>query len=159
MKTKTILFFGIVFMAAVSLPVFAHGPGWGNASRGNGYNNDCPYSGYGGENLTQEQRLELNALRDEYRANTDKIRDQLRDKRYSMQTELNREQSDELKVRALQSEISELMSQMDSARIDHMLKAKKVDHDISSRSFRNGGHYRGDRCYGRSRDIQPEETF
>lgn len=135
MKKTIILIIGIVCMAAVSTLVFAHGPGWGGASRGGGYYYDCPYTDYDGASLTQEQRMELDTLRQEYLTQTDKIRDRLRDKRYEMNTELNRENPDEQKIRGLQKEISELKGQMDSARIDHILKAKKVDPDIDTRSF------------------------
>ncbi|HOO45042.1 MAG TPA: periplasmic heavy metal sensor [Deltaproteobacteria bacterium] len=149
MKKTIILIVGIVSMAAVSLPVFAHGPGWGGGPRGSGYNNDCPYSGYVNDDLTQEQRTALHALRDEYRANTDRIREQLREKRSAMRTELNRQQPDESRVRGLQAEISDLKGQMDGARIDHMLKAKKIDPDISPRTFRKNNRLRNASCYNR----------
>ena len=152
MKKTIILIAGIVSMAAVSLPAFAHGPGWGGGFRDGGYarnNADCPYSEYRGDDLTQEQRSALNALRDEYGVNTDRIREQLREKRYTMRTELNRQQPDESRVRGLQAEISELKGQMDGARIDHMLKAKKIDPDISPRTFRKNNRLRNASCYNR----------
>ena len=161
MKKAVILIAGIALVGIISLPLFAHGPGWGGNWRGGGYG-DCPYYDYQGDNLTQEQKAEIDALRDGYRANTEKIREQLQDTNYDLRTELIKSAPDETRVRELQKEISKLRSEMDSARIDHTLKVKKIAPDAqpgySSRSGRcKGNGYPG--CYGGSRGTGPRGTL
>lgn len=163
MKKAVILTTGIVLACFLTLPLFAFGPGWGGGMRGGGYGGyyNCPYyNNYGGTNLTQEQLSELNALRNEFRAQTDKIRDQLIDRNYDLRTELSKSVPDEKKAVAIQSDISELRTQMDNARIEHMLKVKKVDPDAGAGFYGNSGRRYGRGCYNREfRGFGPGTSF
>lgn len=153
-----ILITGIVLVGVVSIPLFAHGPGWGGDRRGHGYG-DCPYYEYEGKNLTQEQRAELDTLRNEHRANTAKIRDQLIDKKYNMRSELSKTDPDVKKVKTLQAEISGLRGEMDNARIEHALKVKKVDPDARVGYFSRGGRHKGAGCGRGFRGTGPGGAF
>lgn len=161
MKKAVILIAGMALVGFFALPLFAHGPGWGGHWRGGGYG-DCPYYNYEGSNLTQEQQTELNTLRDEYRAMTGKIRDQLRDKNYELRTELNKSELNENKVKQLGKEISGLRADMDSARIDHTLKVKKIVPDAQPGFSGRDGRHRGEAysgCYGGFKGTGPRGTF
>ena len=161
MKKAVIIITGIALAGIIALPLFAHGPGWGGKWGGSTYggSHDCPHYGYQSSNLTQEQLSELDALRTEFRANTDKIRDQLIDKNYNLRSELRKTTPDEKKAMALQSDISELRAQMDSARIAHILKVKKVDPDAGAGYFGKGGRHAGADCYRDSRGMRQGRSF
>ena len=161
MKKAVILIAGMALVGFFALPLFAHGPGWGGKDRDGGYG-DCPYYNNEGNALTQEQQTELNTLRDEYRAMTGKIRDQLRDKNYELRTELNKSELNENRVRELQKEISGLRADMDSARIDHTLKVKKIVPDAQPGFSGRGGRHMGEAysgCDGGFRGTGPRGTF
>ena len=161
MKKAVILIAGIAMVGIISLPLFAFGPGWGGNSRGSGYG-DCPYYDDKGSDLTQDQVSKLDALRDEYRANTKKIREQLRDTNQDMRSELDKSDLNETRVRELQTEISKLRAELDSARIDYTLKVKKIAPDAHLGYSSRGGRHMGvgySGCYGGSRDTGSNETF
>ena len=161
MKKAVILIAGITLVGIISLPLFAHGPGWGGNWRGCGYG-DCPEYDYQGSNLTQEQRFELDALKNEYRTNTDKIRERLRETNHDLRSELRKTVPEETRIRELQTEISKLRAEMDNARINHTLKVKKIVPDAQPGYSGRGGRDMGEGysgCYRGSRGTGPRGTL
>ena len=161
MKKAVILIAGIAMVGIISLPLFAHGLGWGGNSRGSGYG-DCPYYDDQVSDLTQDQLSKLEALRDEFRANTKKIREQLRDTNHDLRSELGKSDLNETRIRELQTELSKLRAEMDSARIDHTLKVKKIAPDAQLGYSSRGGRHMGEGysgCYGGSRGTGPNGTL
>ena len=156
-----ILIAGIALVGMFALPLFADGRGCGGNWRGSGYG-DCPYYGSKGNGLTQDQLAEIGVLRDEFLASTEKTREQLQDKNYSLRLELTKSAPDENRVRELQTEISKLRTEMDSARVENMLKVKKIAPDARAGYSSRDGRHMGERysgCYGGSRGFGPGENL
>lgn len=73
---------------------------------------------------------------------TDRIRQALYSKELELRSELYRENPDASKAEALQKEISELESELDQKRIDHMIKIRKINPN-AGRGFMMGGYHMG----------------
>jgi Spy/CpxP family protein refolding chaperone len=122
MEKKGIIICGIVVLALCSLPAFAHGPFSG---RGTG---ECLYGGQGLEgSLTAEQQAELRELRQGFADQTQELRETLQAKRQEMRTLMGSSSPDGKDLKRVQAEVNTLRAQLDDARIDHVLKVKKID--------------------------------
>ncbi|RJQ78140.1 MAG: periplasmic heavy metal sensor [Desulfobacteraceae bacterium] len=148
--TRNILIIGFVLVLAGFAVAFADGGRWGG---GYGYMTDyCPGYGMGparlhgpgygmgpgmmsdwgngprgyGANLTQEQREKLDAAREKFYSETEKLRDQLRDKQYALRTELSKNDPDDAKAGQLQKELSQLESEFDQKAVQHRLEVRKI---------------------------------
>lgn len=125
---KTALILGLILVAGlISIIAFAHGPRFSD-SRGF---YDCPVYGDTDPDLTDEQSQQIRDLRDEYYDKTIGIKNQLRDKRQELYSQINSETPDENKIRDLQKEISSLRDSLDKERIDYSLKMKKISPNAS----------------------------
>ncbi len=155
---RLITVIGIVLLAGViAIPVLAHGPGWGRGRHMMGDSGDRP--GYGSEygrgydQLTKDQRNQLDQLNRRSYDETAQLRNQLWDKSGELNTLLNSSNPDVDKARALQKEISELRAKLDQVRINFELEANKINPDLRfGHGYGRGrgnhmggyGHHRGD---------------
>ncbi len=122
MEKKGIIICGIVVLALCSLPVFAYGPFSG---RGTGA---CLSGGQGLEgSLTAEQQAELRELRQEFADQTRELRESLQARRLEMRTLMGSSSPDGKELKRVQKEMNTLRTQLDDARIDHVLKVKEIN--------------------------------
>ncbi len=121
----------VIVVALIAIPVMAQGPRfWQGAGPG-----DCPMwerdgagRGYGpaGLELTQAQRDQIRSLRDAHIEKTRPLRDEMRQNRQELSTQMNSDTPDEKKIWDAQKRISTLEDQLQQERIRHQLSVKKV---------------------------------
>jgi zinc resistance-associated protein len=129
---KTVTVAGILLLvAAVAVPVLAYGPHWGKGRPMHGYgqgeSGGYPQYGPGYASLTEEQRSELDALRQKFYEDMVPLRDEVRAKRAELNTLLHTAEPDVERAKVLQQEISALRAKMAEARLDFALEARKID--------------------------------
>ena len=96
-------------------PDNCHGYGWSE--------------GRGSQNLTDEQRGQLDTLRQEFIDRTAPIKNEIWSKKAQINTLMSTSNPDAEKVRALQKEISDLKAQLAQERIDFQLETRKINPD------------------------------
>jgi zinc resistance-associated protein len=151
---KLIALFGIlVLVGAFSVPVLAHGPGWGRGPHmgwgGPGYGY-CSDFGPGAGNLTEEQRTQLDNLNKKFYDETAQMRNEMWTKSRELSAILNSPNPDADKARILQKEITGLRAQLGEKRLNLELEERKIAPDARygygyGRGY-GGGYGRG---YGR----------
>jgi zinc resistance-associated protein len=124
----------ILVVAALAMPAFARGPGWGGGpgGRGQGYGpGNCPnYGAWGSEqDLTDEQRSQIDALQKKFFDNTASIRAQIWSKQGELQAILTSPNPDAGKAKALQKELSDLRAQMAQERLNFQMEERKINPD------------------------------
>lgn len=140
-KKKSLMIFGIVVLSLCALPVFAYGPWQGRgAGPGSGYCRSAP-----GSDLSTEQISELREINSEYFSRTNELRQGLWEKRERMRELLASPSPDEQQVKKLNREMESLRAQLGEARMDHILKVKKVSPQAfpCDYGFRGPKHGRG----------------
>lgn len=142
-----------LLIAALALPAFARGPGWGGGpgGRGGGPAYDCPNYGPAGANLTDEQRNQLTELNKKFYDSTAQLRNQLWAKRGEFQTLMSSPNPDPAKAGALQKELSDLQAKMAQERLNYSLEERKINPDARfgagyGRGSGRGGYGRGQGC-------------
>lgn len=132
-----------LLIAALAVPVFARGPGWGRGhhmmgywDRGSGYSGQYD-RGYG--NLTEEQASKLDQLDRKFYNETADLRDKIWSKSAELDNLLSSSDPDLDKARALQKEINDLRAKLDEKRLNYELEARKVKPD--SQFGRGYGHH------------------
>jgi zinc resistance-associated protein len=141
MKTITLrtIITGLVTVTFIAIGATAFaGQGMGNRDGGEG--DGRHYRGYGciAENLTPEQRQQLDAERDAFFEATKKERRELRAK-------LAKNDTNAEKASALQKTISDLKAGLDQKRLTHIMNMRKISPD-AGRGFDGPGRgmeYRG----------------
>ena len=140
MKKSIIIISSLLMVALVSGSVFAWGPGKG---RGMGYNSnqDCPR--YGGQSafndLSQDQRDQLGALRQTFIDDTYEARSAKFAKRQEMRMLMETSDPDRAELEKLSQEITDLQKQVRDKRIDFQLGAKKISPELGmGRGFGQG---------------------
>jgi zinc resistance-associated protein len=148
---KVLTIGGIVLLvAAIAIPVLAHGPGWGRGRHMMGYGQGGPgYCGQdrrGYENLTEGQRSQLDKLHQKFYDDTAQLRDEIRAKSAELDTILNSPNPDAERAKALQKEISDLRAKIAQNRINFELEERKITPEVrSGRGYSRGyGHHMGD---------------
>jgi len=130
MKKTFSIIGAVVLVAAIAVPVMAHGPGYGRGGHMMGYwgagpGYSQPYGpGYG--NLTEEQRTELDTLHKNFSDETAQIRKELWTKSGELNALLNTSDPDADKAMALQKEISDLRAKMAQKHMVLELEARKI---------------------------------
>jgi zinc resistance-associated protein len=137
---------GIVILAgAIAIPAFAHGPNKGKGYYGRGHwgggPGQCWQDSMGHENITDEQRSQLQKLHQDFYDKTATLRTDIMSKRAELGILLNTSNPDSEKAKALQKEISDLRAQMDQERITFQLESRKIAPDL--RLGGGYGHQRG----------------
>jgi zinc resistance-associated protein len=124
----------VLLVAAIAVPAFAHGRGWGRGHYMPGYwrggPGSCWQQGSGYENLTEEQRSQLDKLHQTFRDENAQLRDQVRSKSAELDTLLNSSNPDAEKALALQKEISDLGAKMAQNRLNFQLEARKIAPEV-----------------------------
>jgi zinc resistance-associated protein len=146
MKKILAILVGAALVAAVAVPLWAYGPGWGRGHHMMGPWGTAP--GYSQQherdfgNLTEEQRSQLEQLDRNYYDETATLRDQIWAKSAEINTLLNGPNPDVEKVKALQKELSDLRAMMDEKRLSYELEIRKI---IPEPQFGRGyyGHHMG----------------
>jgi len=137
----------VVLVAAIAIPVLAHGPGrdrgrhmmdYGQGGPGYG----CQYDrGY--DKLTEEQRSKSDELYRKFYDETAKLRDEIWAKSAELDTLLNSANPDAAKAKALQKEISDLRAKLAQERINLRLEGQKIAPELRSGRGYQGRHMRG----------------
>jgi hypothetical protein len=148
MSKKLIIGLTIAVAIGIGTYAFGHmGGGYGYYDRMHG--GPGMHQGYYGEpgydNRADLKNEDIKALEEERSAflkATDGIRQNLYSKELELRSELYKENPDVSKAGALQKEISELESELDQKRIDHMIKMRKLSPN-AGRGFMMGGYHMG----------------
>ncbi len=139
MKKSILIISAILVTALVAGNVFAWGRGMGA-----GYNQDCPrYGGQGAFNdLSQDQKDELTALRQKFIDETYEVRSAKFQKQQEMRMLMETSEPDRAKLDTLSQQITDLQKQVRDNRIDFRLAAKKISPELGmGRGFGPGrGH-------------------
>ena len=128
---------GLTIAVAIGIGTYAFGHmGEGYGNYGSMHGGPGMHQGYYGEpsydyrpDLKNEDIKALDEERSAFLKATDSIRQNLYSKELELRSELYKENPDVSKAGALQKEISELESELDQKRIDHMIKVRKIDPD------------------------------
>jgi zinc resistance-associated protein len=146
----------LVLVGFLAAPVFAHRWGGGKNYGGSGYGS-CWYEG---EDLTDNQRAELEKLHQQYVDDTAKLREEIWNKSAEIDTLLNASNPDPKKAKALQKEISDLKAKMSDKRVDFELKARKIAPNARSGRGYGKGYGRGyGHGYGMGRHHGPHGHY
>lgn len=92
--------------------------------------------------LKDEDIKALEEERSAFLKTTGSIRQNLYSKELELRSELYKENPDVSRAGALQKEVSELESELDQKRIDHMIKIRKLSPN-AGRGFMMGGYHMG----------------
>ena len=142
----------VVLVAAIAIPVLAHGPGRGMGRHMMGYREGGPGYGCqydrGYDRLTEGQRSQLDRLHQKFYDETAQLRNEIWSRSAELNTLLNSANPDAEKAKTLQNEISDLRAKMAQKRIDFELEVRKIAPEVrSGRGYGRG--YRSDmRGYG-----------
>lgn len=129
----------------ISINAFSHsGMGWGRHGSG-WHHQDGYYPGNTGR-MTQEEYEQFEQKREAFFRETQSIRDNLYEKGRDLENELAKTEPDAEKASRLQKEISELQSQFDQKRIEHMVEMRKLNPN-AGRGYMYGNRMMGDRSY------------
>ncbi|MGD2127494.1 MAG: periplasmic heavy metal sensor [Desulfobacteraceae bacterium] len=147
MKRRLTAVLGIaVLVAALAVPAFAWGPGWGRGHHMMGYWNQepgyCWDEGRGYGNPTQQQRNKLEQLDRKLYDETANLRNEIRVKSAQLDTVLNSPDPDMEEAKALQKEINDLRAELDEKRLNYEIESRKI---IPGERFSRGHG----RSYGR----------
>ena len=117
-----------------AINAFAHGGmGWHHGGNfGSGYI----------DQMSKEEYKQFEDQREAFFKETRELRSGLLEKERELQNELAKESPNAAKASELQKEISELQTQFDQKRIDHMIEMRKLNPNIG-RGFMRGGAMMG----------------
>jgi len=145
MKKLIIIISTLLMAALVAGNSFAYGQGKGQGRgqgmKGSGFNQDC--QGYRGQNiwnnLSQEQRDEVSALRQAFIDETYGLRSAKSQKKYQMRMLMETSNPDRAELGKLSQEISDLQKQIRDKRIDFQLEVRKISPELGmGRGFGQG---------------------
>ena len=142
MKKALILITSLIAVGLLSTYAFSWGTGKGMGGYGGGAN--CPgidRNAY--TDLTDAQKDELAALRQKFIDDTYELRASMMQKHNEIRLLMETSQPDRTKLSRLNTELSDLMKQLQEDRIDFMLAAKKVAPELRfgrnmGQGFRSG---------------------
>ena len=131
---RSLTFIGIVIVvAAIAIPVMAQGLGAGRGRMMQGYGPgdpvNCPRHGAWDDNLTDEQRTQLDKLHQKFFDDTAAVRSQMVAKHSELSILMNTSNPDFEKAKALQKEISDLRAKMGQERIKLFAEERKINPD------------------------------
>ena len=135
----------LIAVLGIGINAFAHGGmGWGG---GWGHHRGGMYyqGGYGSGNDDQrspETYRQFEQKREAFFSETQDIRTSLFEKERDLQNELAKDEPDAAQASRLQKEISDLQSQFDQKRIEHMVEMRRLN-PKAGRGFMAGGRMMG----------------
>ncbi len=145
----------IIGIGSYAFAGWGMGPGYGggNGMHGGGQGmrgGGCPgwgagAQGWAGNDLTEEQVQKLDAERQAFFNATADLRNGIHEKRLAIKAEMAKAEPDRAALMDLQKSLSDLRSQMDERRIDHMLAMRKIAPDFKGGygAMGKGRHGRG----------------
>lgn len=137
----------VLLVAAIAIPVSAHGLGWGRGRHMMGYwqggPDYCGQYGRGYEDLTGEQRSQLDKLHQRFYDDTTQLRDEIRANSAELDTLLNSPNPDAERAKALQKEMSDLRAKLGQEQINLRLEGRKVAPELRSDRDYHGHHMGG----------------
>ena len=144
------LIIGLTIAVAIGIGTYAFGHmGGGYGNYGSMHSGPGMHQGYYGEpgydyraDLKDEDIIALEEERSAFLKTTGSIRQNLYSKELELRSELYKENPDVSKAGALQKEISEIESELDQNRIDHMIKIRKLSPN-AGRGFMMGSYHMG----------------
>jgi zinc resistance-associated protein len=122
----------LLLVGFIAYPVMARGPwGWDHHPRGYGGGGpgSCWDRGADNENLTDEQKTQLDNLHKAFYEETSPLRDRLWTKHAELNEVMNAPTPDADKAMSIQREINDLRAKMAEARIKFELEARKINPD------------------------------
>ena len=130
-----------IAVLGIGINAFAHGGmGWGGG--GGHHRGGMQYQGgYGNGNVDQmnpESYKQFEQKREAFFSETQDIRTSLFEKERELQNELAKDEPDMAQASQLQKEISDLQSQFDQKRIEHMVEMRKLNPN-AGRGYKSGG--------------------
>ncbi len=126
MKRLAVVFGIVMLVLALSYPVIARGPEQGRGYGRGGGPGFCLGQGRGYGNLTDEQRTQLDKLRQQFYDETAALRNEIWTKSGELRILLGTSNPDAGKAKALQKEISALRAKMGEKRITMAFEARKI---------------------------------
>lgn len=142
MKKALILITALIAVGLLSTYAFSWGPGKGMGGYGGGTN--CPgidRNAY--TDLTEAQRDELATLRQKFIDDTYELRASMMQKHNEIRLLMETSQPDRTQLSRLNTEVSDLMKQIQENRMDFMLAAKKVAPELRFHQGMGAGHHKG----------------
>jgi zinc resistance-associated protein len=142
MKKAMILITALIAVGLLSTYAFSWGPGKGMGGYGGGTN--CPGIDRNAYiDLTDAQKDELATLRQKFIDDTYELRASMMQKHNEIRLLMETSQPDRAQLSQLNTEVSDLMKQIQENRIDFMLAAKKVAPELTfgqgmGRKYHNG---------------------
>jgi zinc resistance-associated protein len=141
MKKSIIIISSLLMITFAAGSVFAWGPNKGNRCQGQGYNQECPRNGGQNvmNNLSQEQRDEIQALGQKFIDDTYEFRAEKSQKRNEMRMLMETSDPDRSKINKLSEQIMDLQEKIQEKRIDLQLAIKKIAPELGmGKGLRNG---------------------
>ena len=144
---NTIILIGSIALIIIGINAFAHsGYGGGGGHHGSGWHHhDGYYPGYS-DDMSPEAYEQFEQKRDAFFKETQEIRNELYAKNRELENELAKPEPDAAEASRLQKEISDLRSQFDQKRIEHMVEMKKLNPNAGP-GYMHGYHMKGERSY------------
>lgn len=144
---KILITIALIAVLGIGINAFAHGGmgwggGWGHHRGGMHYQGG---SGNGPvDQLNPEETKQFEQKREAFFSETQDIRTSLFEKERELQNELAKDEPDMARASELQKEISDLQSQFDQKRIEHMVEMRKLNPN-AGRGYKSGGPMMGSR--------------
>ena len=144
---KILITIALIAVLGIAINAFAHGGmgwggGWGHHRGGMHYQGG---SGNGPvDQLNPEETKQFEQKREAFFSETQDIRTSLFEKERELQNELAKDEPDMAQASQLQKEISDLQSQFDQKRIEHMVEMRKLNPN-AGRGYKSGGPMMGSR--------------
>ena len=148
---KTLVVLSLVAMVVLGVTfAYAQGPGFGS---GFGRKGDCAGRGdcagpCGGSTLSDEQKAEMQQLRQEFFNETAPLRETIRTKRLELRTLWANPKADSAAIQAMEKELRELTNQMKDKMVQFRLEARNhlTDEQLAQFGACGGGMGRGQGC-------------
>lgn len=141
---KLVMIVSMIAVIGMAGTSFAY-RGWGGDGDG------CGRGGYGrqyrgdgdgpcwSDNLTEEQRTQMNTEREAFFAATRDLRQDIHSKELALRSELAKKSPDTEAAAGLQKELSKLQSAFDQKRLAHQIKMKEINPDGAGSGYFGGG--------------------
>ncbi|MFO7988263.1 MAG: Spy/CpxP family protein refolding chaperone [Thermodesulfobacteriota bacterium] len=155
MRKALILITALIAVGFLATQAFSWGPGRGMGGYGGG--TTCPgfdRSAY--NDLTDAQKDELTTLRQKFIDDTYELRASMMQKHNEIRLLMETSQPDREQLRRLNTEMSDLMKQVQENRIDFMLAAKKTAPELRFGHGKGGGYHKG---YGKGNSPQMDQGY
>jgi zinc resistance-associated protein len=152
MKKAVTIVGALLLVAAIAFPVYARSQGKGKAHHRMGYGKGsacyCWQQGKVYDNLTEEQRGQLQELYKSFNDEKAQLRGEIRSKSAELNILLNSTKPDAEKARTIQKEINDLRAKLAQRRVNFKLEVRKIAPDFQfgkrySKGY--GGNMKGSR--------------